>query len=127
MVELETLKGSCLCKSVRYEVYAEPSQVANCHCTMCQKQHGAPYGTYFSVRKSDFKYTTGEEKLISFNASSTIQRKFCSICGSNIEWSGSPKYLDWVSITLSTLDTSYNPKKIEDHFLENKVCWLKCD
>lgn len=125
MSEFGILKGSCLCQAVRYEIYAEPSQVSNCHCAMCQKQHGAPYGTYLSVKKSDFNYISGEENLICFNSSSTIQRKFCGVCGSNIEWSGSPKYLDWVSITLSTLDTRYNPKRIVNHFLENKACWLK--
>ena len=127
MRDFNNLKGSCLCQAVTYEVYKEPSKVSKCHCLMCQKQHGAPYGAYFSVKKSNFKYLSGEENLVSFNSSSTIERKFCGVCGSNIEWSGSPKYLQWISIALATLDTAYSPKEIENHFLEKKVCWLKGD
>lgn len=41
-----TLEGSCLCGAVRYQVDGPPKRVAHCHCTLCQKHHGAAFGSY---------------------------------------------------------------------------------
>jgi len=85
---------------------------------MCQKQHGAMFATYASLPKSDLVYLSGLDSLISYNSSASIMRKFCKICGSSIEWSGSEDYPDWVSIAISTLDTVYDPPFIEDIFID---------
>lgn len=91
---------------------------------MCQKQHGAAFATYANIRKTDFKYLIGEGSLSIYHSSGSILRKFCRICGSNIEWSGSEKYPDWISITTSTLDTKFIPETVQDIYIESKVCWL---
>ena len=118
-------KGSCLCGAVSYELISEPKAVTHCHCKMCQKQHGAAFATYASIPKSDLIYVSGKERLTLYNSSSSVVRKFCSICGSNIEWSGSKKYPDWVSIAVTTLDTPFNPKNSKTIHEESKACWLE--
>lgn len=117
-------KGSCLCGAVCYELRSEPKAVAHCHCTMCQKQHGAAFATYASIPKSDVEYVSGQELLASYNSSGSIVRKFCRVCGSSIEWSGSEKYPDWISITVATLDTPFYPKSINEIHQESRACWL---
>lgn len=117
-------KGSCLCGKVTFELKSEPKKVSHCHCSMCQKQHGAAFATYVSLPKNDLVYLSGENLLSVYYSSKTIKRKFCSVCGSNIEWSGSKNYPDWVSITLSTFDTPYKPKKIIDIYQDSSVCWF---
>ncbi|MGI9281722.1 MAG: GFA family protein [Endozoicomonas sp.] len=116
--------GSCLCGAVKYQILSEPKKVAHCHCTMCQKQHGAAFATYASVKKEDLVYVQGEEYLKSFNSSDTIERKFCGQCGSSLEWGGSPDYAEWVSIAIGTLDSPYEPEKIDNLFKKNRVCWI---
>ena len=115
-------KGSCLCGDIKYELMREPIEVSHWHCAMCQKQHGAMFATYASLPKSDLVYLSGLDNLISFNSSDSIMRKFCGICGSNIEWSGSKYYPDWVSIAISTLDTVYDPPYIEDINMDTASC-----
>lgn len=117
-------QGSCLCGAVCYQLLREPRHVSHCHCRMCQKQHGAAFATYASLKRSEFNYTKGEDQLTSYQSSTDIVRKFCKHCGSNIEWSGSPNYPDWLSIALATFDTPYRPKKINDIYLASQVCWL---
>jgi Uncharacterized conserved protein len=117
-------KGSCLCGAVKYELLSEPKAVSNCHCRMCQKQHGAAFATYASLPKADLRYVSGEDVIVAYNSSGSILRKFCGICGSNIEWSGSEKFPDWVSITLATLDTPFAPKSIKNIYLQSRACWL---
>ena len=36
-----SLKGSCLCKKVKYEITGELNDVLNCHCSMCRKLHAS--------------------------------------------------------------------------------------
>ncbi|TQV88265.1 GFA family protein [Aliikangiella coralliicola] len=117
-------KGSCLCGKVSYELHSEPKAVSHCHCNMCQKQHGAAFATYASLPKSDLSYISGSEVLASYNSSESVVRKFCSNCGSSIEWSSSKKFPSWVSIAIATLDTPYNPSKIKNIYQASSVCWL---
>jgi hypothetical protein len=91
---------------------------------MCQKQHGAAFATYGSLPKNDLVYISGLNYLAEYNSSGSIKRKFCNLCGSSIEWSGSREYPDWVSIAIATLDTPYKPKKIIDIHTDSKACWL---
>ncbi|MCC5903766.1 MAG: GFA family protein [Halomonas sp.] len=117
-------RGSCLCGAVSFLLESEPKAVSNCHCKICQKQHGAAFATYASIPKSDLQYLSGQELLSSYSSSGSVVRKFCSVCGSNIEWSGSKKFPNWVSIAVASLDTSFHPKSIKDTHLEARVCWL---
>ena len=117
-------KGSCLCGAVTYELKSQPLKVSHCHCTMCQKQHGAAFATYASLPKSDLVYVSGSTSLAEFNSSGSVKRKFCKVCGSSIEWSGSTEYPDWAAIAIATLDTPYKPKEIVNIYKESQACWL---
>ncbi|MBA1275465.1 GFA family protein [Pseudomonas azotifigens] len=118
-------KGSCLCGAITYELKSEPKAVTHCHCRMCQKQHGAAFATYASIPKSDLTYLSGENLLVSYNSSASIVRKFCGLCGSNIEWVGSEEYPDWVSLTLASLDSPFKPNRVKRVRVESQVCWLQ--
>ncbi len=117
-------EGSCLCGEIRYKLLSEPIKVSHCHCTMRQKQHGAAFATYASLPKNDLVYVSGLAYLSEYNSSGAIKRKFCKVCGSSIEWSGSAEYPDWSSIAIASLDTPYQPKEIVDIYNETAVCWF---
>lgn len=117
-------EGSCLCGQIKYKISSEPQKVSHCHCTMCQKQHGAAFATYASVPKKDLIYLSGSHLLKEYTSSDTVKRKFCGECGSSIEWSGSRQYPHWVSIAISTLDTVYKPDTIIDIYTDTMACWL---
>lgn len=116
-------RGSCLCGAVTFELHGEPSMVSHCHCSMCRKGHGAAFATYLSIEKAKVRFLSGEDQLTAYNSSSTIVRKFCRTCGSNIEWSGHPDYPDWVSVPLALLDTPLVPEAIEQFYAEARVPW----
>ena len=117
-------KGSCLCGEVTYQLKSEPKKVSHCHCTMCQKQHGAAFATYASLLKTDLEYLSGQEQLVSYNSSNSIIRKFCGQCGSSLEWCASKDFPDWTSIAIGTLDTPYTDDCIVDIYTDTKVSWL---
>lgn len=116
-------KGSCLCGVISFELKSAPKAAVNCHCRMCQKQHGAAFATYVSVPVQNLVYLSGLDELTAYTSSPGITRKFCRLCGSNIEWRGRGEFPDWVSIPLATFDTRFLPEKINDIHLESKACW----
>ena len=79
------MKGSCLCGAVTYEV-DQIGDITLCHCTMCQKAHGAPFGSYCPVANEHFRFLTGEDKVTRYRSSADVTRTFCSSCGSNLQF-----------------------------------------
>lgn len=116
--------GSCLCGSVKFEIDAEPASVSNCHCRKCQKQHGAAFATYARFRRDQVKYLSGKNNLATYNSSDDVLRKFCNICGSNIEWGCSERYPEWVAIAVALFDSEFRTSEIEELHQESRACWL---
>ena len=75
----ETLKGTCLCGRVEYEV-KDPEALGYCHCTRCQRWTGSSLAGVV-VAKENFRFTKGEE-LVKRYESEFAPRNFCSNCGS---------------------------------------------
>jgi hypothetical protein len=121
----ETYLGSCLCGAVKFVLLGQPSSVSHCHCSMCRKGHGAAFATYVSIEKSKVRFLAGLDNLTSYNSSSSVVRNFCKTCGSNIEWTGHPKYREWTSIPLALLDTPFEPLSIRQYFPESQVSWCR--
>ena len=71
--------GGCQCGAVRYALFAAPSKTAICHCRMCQKAAGAPFGVFAVVDAKDFAWTRG--KPLSWQSSNRVARDFCGACG----------------------------------------------
>lgn len=120
-----THEASCLCGAVKMELYGDPEYASHCHCGMCKKAHGAAFATYVGIERDKFRIVSGEDQIASYNSSGTIVRKFCRVCGSNIEWGGDPRYAHLVSIPLGLFDTEFVPEKIGELFLESRAPWAK--
>ncbi len=56
-----TLKGSCLCGGVAYEMSPPFVFFHHCHCSRCQKSSGSAFGANILVKAAQFRWTRGEE------------------------------------------------------------------
>ena len=74
-----SLTGGCQCGAIRFRVEGEIRHASVCHCRMCQKAFGAPFGALASVRTPDLVWTRGERKR--FQSSNAVARGFCGDCG----------------------------------------------
>lgn len=116
------MKGSCLCGEIKYEIKSFAPGIANCHCSMCRKFHGAAYATYGTTDKADLKWISGENFIKTFRSSDTAERGFCSNCGSSIYF----KLLQHDSnyeITLGTLDDEPNHPVNANIYCTSKPKW----
>lgn len=115
-------QGSCLCGTVRYEARAEIKAPSHCHCGMCQKAHGAAFGSYGNVPVGSFAFTHGADRVKHRESSPGVTRSFCTECGSPLTWhSEHGDAAAWMSFSLGTLDTPFVPKKALRSIHENAV------
>lgn len=117
-------RGSCLCGEVVFSISAQPQKVSHCHCTMCQKQHGAAFATYARFKRADITYIQGAQSLQSYRSSSDVERKFCMLCGSNIEWAMPDLMSDYVAIALASLDDQNVAFEIKVLHRQSSAQWL---
>ncbi len=117
-------RGSCLCGEVVFSISAQPQKVSHCHCTMCQKQHGAAFATYARFKRADITYIQGAQSLQSYRSSSDVERKFCMLCGSNIEWAMPELMSDYVAIALASLDNQKVAGEIKILHRQSSALWL---
>ena len=74
-------RGGCLCGSVRYETTSEPLNQRVCHCKACQKVIGAALNARVLIC---IEHVTITGSISIFKSSETLERGFCSHCGSSI-------------------------------------------
>ena len=108
--------GGCLCGAVRYQVKGPLRDVVNCHCSMCQRQHGN-FGPHSKARKINITITK-DEGLAWYRTSEIAQRGFCRLCGAGLFWD--PFDLDATGIIAGTLDGPTGLKTIGHIFVGEK-------
>ena len=58
----ERASGSCLCGAVRFTASLPSLVCAHCHCSMCRRNHGAGYVTWFAVPRAQLVIESGAER-----------------------------------------------------------------
>jgi hypothetical protein len=95
------LTGHCLCGATRYEADGTPFHQSNCHCSMCRRAAGAPFVTWFSVRRSDLRWTAAEPAA--YRSSDHATRRFCATCGTTLTFEDD-RMPDELDLTTCSLD-----------------------
>ncbi|KIK62129.1 hypothetical protein GYMLUDRAFT_551784 [Collybiopsis luxurians FD-317 M1] len=86
----ETIRqGSCLCKSVQFQVKGDPIHYLVCHCRNCRKSGGGGFMMNVWFTDENFTIKAGKEHIKAFFDPNTdtgkpLGRHFCSNCGSNV-------------------------------------------
>jgi len=118
------LNGSCLCGKVKYQVSALESKMANCHCSMCRKFHGAAFATFGEAKVENFRWLSGEHHLKSYVAENGTTRRFCENCGSSMTFSPANDSGKFVEFSLGTLETALEAKPDAHIYVSFKAEWL---
>jgi hypothetical protein len=81
----ETTHGACLCGDLRFTATLPSKWVAHCHCTMCQRAHGAPVVTWVGFVDTRVAIDDPRSRLQWYDSTPGVaQRGFCSRCGSTL-------------------------------------------
>jgi hypothetical protein len=81
-----TLKGSCLCGAVKYEVTGEAKRFLHCHCSRCRKATGTGHASNLFLQPGELRWLQGEEQVRSFKPpeAKRFTNQFCATCGSRL-------------------------------------------
>ena len=117
-----TMRGTCLCGGVRFEVTQPFERVAACHCESCKKLSGGGGTVSGRVRTEAIRLLAGADLVKSFQPEEGSAKTFCSECGSNLFGAGWPAS-EHTSVRLSALEESYEGR-IESHiFVHSLAPW----
>lgn len=81
-----TLKGSCLCGAVKYEVTGEPARFYHCHCQRCRKATGTGHASNLFLQPGALHWLSGEDHLRAYKVpeAKRFTNQFCTTCGSRV-------------------------------------------
>jgi len=98
-----SIRGSCLCGGVRFEVDPPFIRAGHCHCSRCRKHSGAFGETQGRVPRERFRLLAGADLIRVFRPDGGAAKAFCSVCGSSLFGGGWPDGSE-VSVRLGALD-----------------------
>jgi len=119
--EPKTICGGCLCGAVRYEGIGELCNVTLPLRRLSQKRAGAPFVTWASFQRSNFKFTKGDPLEIAWAGR---VRSFCAMCGSTLTFTSQPD-ADEIDVTVATFDQPEIATPADHIWTEDRISWIK--
>ena len=117
-----TVRGSCLCADVAWEVDGPLEFMHHCHCGRCRKLHGTLFTTDLMCRASDVRLLRGAEQIARFESSPGSFRKFCRRCGSVVT-DAAPAWQDFTFMSAGALDDDPGVRPVGHIFVGSKAPW----
>jgi hypothetical protein len=94
----------------------------DCHCPICRRTSGAPFVTWFSVSRSQFRFVCGEPTQ--FRSTPKGTRSFSPGCGTQLTF----EYVDFpdeIDVTTCSLDDPDGLQPLDHTYVSSKLSWVK--
>ena len=111
-----SVKGSCDCQGVVFELIAELRDVVFCHCSQCRKTSGH-YWAATQVPKVNLNLIKATS-LSWYDSSDKARRGFCSVCGSSMFYER--KGIDKISVSAGSLETPTSLDQMRHIYVASK-------
>lgn len=123
-----TVKGSCLCGAVKYEVTGETKRFYHCHCKRCRKATGTGHASNLVVApQTAISWLRGEDMLVRYKVpdSERFYNWFCKQCGASMPRAVAE--IDAVIIPAGSLDTEPPVSPQGRIFWDSRADWSCVD
>jgi hypothetical protein len=116
--------GGCACGAVRYECFAEPLAMLNCHCRDCQRSSGGGSSSVVAIPAVAFVLRKGEPRFYETrgDAGHVARRAFCPHCGSPLV-AGSSRMPEVIVLKVASLDDPSWFKPMADIWTSSAQPW----
>jgi hypothetical protein len=81
---MTSMRGSCLCGDVRFEVAGPFPKLYQCHCSLCRKQGGSVSNTGLIVASEKFRWLAAESSIGKWQRATGFRSYFCLRCGAPV-------------------------------------------
>jgi hypothetical protein len=119
-----TIKGSCLCNKVQYQLTPPLNFLQYCHCSRCRKLTGSAHASNLFAKSEQFSWLSGEQYLGHYKMAEAkhFSSCFCKVCGSNLPWQVEATG-NWV-VPAGSLDDDPGIKAQQSIFYQHRACWF---
>jgi hypothetical protein len=123
----QALRGSCLCKAVRYEVRPPFIRFAHCYCSRCRKATGGVRSTNIAVAPDQFRWISGEELISRYDLpeARSFSTAICTRC--NCPVPRPTRSREQVIVPSGTLDDEPSTKPSAHRQWGSRVGWAAID
>ena len=111
-----SVKGSCECQGVMFELTGELRDVVFCHCSQCRKTSGH-YWAATQVSKGNLNLIKATS-LSWYDSSDKARRGFCSVCGSSMFYER--KGFDKISVSAGSLEIPTSLDRMRHIYVASK-------
>ena len=111
-----SVKGSCECQGVVFELIGELRDVVFCHCSQCRKTSGH-YWAATQVSKGNLNLIKATS-LSWYDSSDKARRGFCSVCGSSMFYER--KGIDKISVSAGSLELPTSLDRMRHIYVASK-------
>ena len=118
----KVIRGSCLCRGVRFEVEPPFLRAGHCHCQRCRKHSGTAVCTQARVLHEQFRLLQGKELIRVYGKGEGAVKAFCVNCGSSLfggDWPNGPQ----VSIRMGAFDDDPGIRPRFHTFVDDRAPW----
>ncbi len=119
---MATLRGSCLCGGVKFELTEAPETLRYCHCESCKKLSGGAATVNGRVPASAIRILEGEDLLQTYQPAEGSAKTFCLSCGSNLFGGGWPER-EIASVRASAIDEPFDARPSAHIFVRSVADW----
>ncbi|MCC7483563.1 MAG: GFA family protein [Burkholderiales bacterium] len=118
-----SVRGSCLCGTVKFEIAPPYSAFRYCHCSRCRKASGSAHASNIFVPKAQFGWLAGEAAVKRFRlpGAERFAVWFCGTCGTRVPHEV-PGRGDWL-IPAGILDGDPGERPQNSIFWGSKSPW----
>jgi len=121
-----TLRGSCLCGTVQYQVDDAFDYALNCHCSNCRRATGAAFKPFAGIAASRLQVLAGADALMRWSrdgrsGDTDAHDARCRHCGSLL-WSRLREGT-WLRLTLGSLLDEPSIRPSAHLFVGSKAPW----
>jgi hypothetical protein len=121
MATEQTLRGSCLCGLVTYEVPDSFDYSLYCHCSNCRRATGAAAKPFAGIKSDRLTFMSGGDRVMRYGNGGPNHDAHCAQCGSllySLVRNGA-----YLHVTLGTLIDSPSIRPTAHIFVGSKAPW----
>jgi hypothetical protein len=119
-------QGGCLCGAVRFRLQWPSLWAAHCHCSLCQRAHGAAYVTWVGMAEDHVWVDDAQRQLRWYVSSPGAERGFCARCGSSLFFR-SKRWAGELHIARANFEGTIDRLPSEHVFWDTHVDWVSLD
>jgi hypothetical protein len=120
------ITGSCLCGAVKFRVALPSLFCGHCHCSMCRRNHGAGFVTWFGVLREQLSIEPESATLKHYASSEHGRRSFCGECGSSL-FCENAEHPERVDIVLANMDAVIDRKPQFHCYFDHGADWVEVE